>query len=135
MPITWNDDLKTGIADIDYQHQLFFETINKLGEVDKVKDRFYEILIELQTYVSVHFRTEEEYMRFTHYPGYQVHEECHAKFVAQYKIILKKISQAADIMDLGPELVVFLGDWINAHYQNEDVKLASHINKYRLKGC
>jgi len=42
-------------------------------------------LIELQTYVKLHFKTEEDYMRYAHYPDYKEHKDCHDKFIKDYK--------------------------------------------------
>lgn len=129
MVITWNDNLRTGISVIDEQHQLLFELIKDLDKFKNTKDSFYEVLIELQNYVSVHFSTEEEYMRYLVYPDYNHHKACHDKFVEDYKKILKRITTVDNITELGPELIAFVENWIKAHYTNEDVKMAGYINQ------
>lgn len=73
--IVWNDNLKTGITVIDEQHQSLFELIGKLDlSKEEEESLFYEILVDFQRYISVHFKTEEEYMKYTEYPAYQDHK-------------------------------------------------------------
>jgi len=131
MTIVWNDNLITGISVIDEQHQLLFSTINKLGKLTKNKVGFLEVLIELHTYVSVHFSTEEEYMVYARYPEYDGHKAAHDKFVSDYKAILKKAKDVNDITELGPDLVALVEAWIQKHYTDEDVKMAKFINESR----
>lgn len=131
MTITWTDDLKTGISIIDEQHQEIFKTANKLEKAKENKSTFYEVLIELQTYISLHFSTEEKYMEYTDYYDFAKHKACHDKFVEDYKNILKKVYQR-DVMDVGPELIAFVENWITEHYSNEDVKMAAYLNNNSL---
>lgn len=132
MAIIWNDNLKTGITIIDEQHQLLFETINKLDKFKESSDSFNEILFDLQDYVSLHFITEEKYMKNLWYSDYDNHKFCHDKFVADCKKILKKRSTAENFKDIEVEFIIFVENWIKEHYTNEDVKMASYISKNHL---
>lgn len=132
MVIEWTDNLKTGITVIDEQHEGLFKTVNKLEKAKTSKSAFYEILIELQTYIKLHFATEEKYMKYTGYSELDSHKACHEKFVKDYKNILKKVSELDNVMDIGPELITFVQDWILHHYTNEDVKMADYLNKSSL---
>lgn len=130
MTIVWNDDLKTGINAIDYQHKLLFETINKLSDVEKKKGIFYEVLVELQVYVSEHFSTEEKFMSSSGYHDYMHHKKCHDDFIVKYKEFFEKIISIDNMIKLVPELITFIESWLNDHYTNEDVKMASYLNKH-----
>lgn len=130
--IIWDDNLKTGIAIIDEQHQLLFETINKLNKFKETKDNFHEVLFDLQAYVSVHFNTEETYMKCLNYPDYSNHKACHDKFVDDCTRILNKNETVNAFAGIAEELVVFVEDWIQNHYTNEDVKMASYISNNHL---
>lgn len=132
MTIIWNDNLKTGIAIIDEQHQTLFKTINKLSECGSDKSSFLEVLIELQAYVSKHFKTEEEYMIFIDYPGYKNHKIAHDSFVKDYKSVIKKFNSKSGITTLGPDLINLFETWIKEHYSSEDVKMSDFINKAKL---
>lgn len=132
MVVEWNDNLKTGITVIDEQHEGLFRTANKLEKAKTNKGAFYEILIELQTYITLHFATEEKYMKYTGYPEFDNHKACHDKFIKDYKGILKKVAELDNVMDIGPELVTFVDNWIIDHYTNEDVKMAAFLNNSSL---
>lgn len=127
MTIIFGDDLKTGISVIDEQHQELFKIVNELDRFVNSKESFLEALIDLQTYVSFHFDTEEDYMKITNYPGYISHKTCHDDFVVDYKAILKKITDVENLVTLGPELIAFVENWVKEHYTSEDVKLANHL--------
>lgn len=129
MPIDWNDNLITGIAVIDEQHESLFKTINKLEKSKDSREVFYEVLIELKTYMLLHFNTEEKYMRDTAYSEYEEHKDCHDKFVTDFKKLFKKISSQGSVLDSREELINFIENWIENHYTNEDVKLAKFLTK------
>lgn len=129
MTIVWNNDLKTGIDVIDYQHQLLFETINKLHEAQKNKTVFLQVLVELMIYISEHFETEENFMKTSGYVYYISHKECHEKFSSCYKERLNQICDN-DFIKIPPELIIFVEDWLMEHYTNEDLKMAKYLQEY-----
>lgn len=122
-----SEKLLTGIDIIDEQHQALFRLINNLDKFKESNESFRQALLELQTYVSNHFKTEEEYMRYMSYPEYLHHKSCHEKFVNEYKSLLTKLSQNIQPVHLGEEFIKFIEDWIQEHYANEDVKMAEYI--------
>lgn len=128
MTIIWNDNLKTGISSIDEQHKSLFETANKLEKSKESEDIFSEVLIELQTYIANHFKTEEEYMRYTGYPCYDAHKKCHEDFAKTLSDILRGNSLQTSIMSSREGLVMFVENWIKNHYSDEDVKMAEYLN-------
>jgi hemerythrin len=132
MTIVWSDELKTGISAIDEQHQQLFETINRLDDLKKDKESFLKILIELQTYVSEHFKTEEEYMSYVNYPDYKTHKLAHDEFTEKYKSTLLNFKGKNGILELAPTLIELVENWITTHYKNEDVKMAAFLNKSRV---
>lgn len=65
MLLTWNDDLLTGISEIDTQHKELFNLMNwffnacERGSCGKQIRRVFEFL---NNYIAYHFDTEEAYM-------------------------------------------------------------------------
>ena len=129
MVIAWNDDLITGISTIDEQHLELFNMANSLEKLKGSKEEFYEILMKLQNYILVHLKTEEEYMNFISYPDYENHKIAHKEFVNNYKSIVKRVSEAGGIMNLGPEIVQLIQTWLDEHYNNDDIRLAKFIKE------
>ena len=128
MVIINTENLLTGIDIIDEQHQALFKLINNLDGIRDSKESFHRALLELQIYVSNHFKTEEEYMRYMSYPDFPAHKDCHDKFIEDYKLLLKKISFAINSLELASEFIEFVETWIKEHYTNVDVKMAEYIN-------
>jgi hemerythrin len=130
MPVSWDDNLKTGVILIDIQHQLLFDTINKFDEAKNNKQDFWEVLVSLQKYVTEHFSTEEWFMKDSNYPDYESHKVCHDKFIQDYEKLLDQIIQSRDIMHLADPMIIFVENWITSHYTNEDVKMAAHLKEH-----
>lgn len=130
MPIVWNDNLKTGIDVIDYQHQRLFETINKLDKVKTIKITFYEVLLELRVYISEHFRVEEKFMSTSKYPDYETHRDHHDIFIEKYKEFFHIIMKSSNVMEHSDKMISFVETWIEQHYSNEDVKMANYLRNY-----
>ena len=82
--LIWYDEYKSGIDIIDAQHlkifnsfNHFYESINT-GELNiKVIEEFIEAL---DLFTTIHFETEEKYMRETNYPHYEEHKQRHDFF-------------------------------------------------------
>jgi hemerythrin len=132
--IIWDDSLKTGISIIDEQHEQLFETINKFEKFKESNTGLKEILIELQTYMTRHFITEEEYMRYTEYPDYINHKKAHDKFLDDYRELIKKNLTNDCILNSGLALTKFAEDWLTEHYTNTDIKMAKHIRSCQQHG-
>lgn len=126
MPIAWSDDLKTGIAIIDYQHQLLFEIIAKLSDAKQKTSTFLEFIIELKIYTSEHFVTEESFMIKYDYPEYSQHKKMHDNFILNYKEKIIPLLEKKSF-EIVPELVMFVEEWLVNHYSNEDVKMARYL--------
>lgn len=129
MPIEWNDSIKTGVKMIDDEHQDLIVMLNRLGRLKCGKEAFFEALGELEDYVNVHFKTEEEHMLKIKYPEYVPHKACHDKFIEGIKKFRIKAEHEKIIDGLGEKLFDFAGDWIIKHYSDEDIKLADFIKK------
>lgn len=127
MTLEWNNNLLTGIAEIDNQHKLLFELINKLGNKCSSKTDFFNVYAELQAFVGIHFKTEENYMRYLNYPEYETHKGCHDNFVYEVKLILKNKISGDDFSVFSSKLVETFENWLMTHYTDEDVKMAEYI--------
>lgn len=127
MFIEWNDNLKTGIPIIDEQHQELIVMLNRLGRFREGRNSFNKALTDLQDYINIHFRTEEEYMISTKYPDYDKHKASHEQLICELKKHLNDIDKVENIYELGLKLCALVGNWIIDHYSDEDVKLVNYI--------
>jgi hemerythrin-like metal-binding protein len=136
--VGWSDALRTGVAEIDEQHQLLFR------RAAVVRDAALEGkgLTEVQTtidflldYAAVHFETEARYMKVADYPGEQVHLSEHAK-------LTRTLQRAAEVYRiegatprLAEELVGFFERWLAGHIHEHDRQLAAWLARATTPGA
>ena len=121
----WKEEYSIGMAEIDEQHKVLFELVNRVQEllsdefiIDKY-DGIIEIINELKAYTIYHFKAEEEYMLTIG----------HKKFFSQ-KVSHKDFLDKMDSIDLTQidndqnkylnEILYFVCDWLVTHILEED---------------
>jgi len=132
--ITWTERLSLGIDEIDNQHQLLVDVINRVYDALIRKARREEcsaILEELVRYTHVHFAVEESIFRITHYPEYERHKHHHEALKLQVQ--QKQQAYARGDIDLDLELMAFLRRWLEDHILGEDARYVEHLLQSGLK--
>lgn len=134
MAIEWNTSLSVGVEELDNQHKELFRRINELiaachkGEGPEVVG---EVLKFLDSYVRLHFGTEEDYMRKYDFPGMGEHCRQHQEFMDNLTEVRRRFSQEGP----GVHIVVItnriLAGWLNTHIRRSDKVLGAHIKAYR----
>lgn len=75
--IVWSDELSVGIEEIDEQHKVLVNLINRMHNAIAEKhgsEVVSGILAELVDYTKIHFAVEESLLRILGYPGYEEHK-------------------------------------------------------------
>lgn len=127
MPITWSEDLSTGIEEIDNQHK---EIINRINMIDEASEKHIEeedidkIVRFLGGYVIDHFDTEDKFMIQYNYPKYDSHKAEHMKFLKNFAVF-KRVCEAEDstsliILAIKNQVV----DWLVRHIREVDKEMA-----------
>lgn len=127
--IPWNRRYEIGVESIDKQHKQLFVTINKLltlGEEEGKKEWVCREGVKyLKNHVIEHFQHEEDYMRSTDYPDYEVHKRLHDGFqnntLPSLEEELEETNYSEDAMR--HFLGVSIG-WLLAHTQTEDLAIS-----------
>jgi hemerythrin len=121
--IPWTEDLSVGLQEIDEQHKILINLINRLFNeaILKRADKaiIAEIIDELIQYTIVHFTVEESLFRIFDYPegeDHQIHHDQLKKEVIKFR---KKFAEGTPI-DI--ELMGFLKKWITQHIMVDDQK-------------
>ena len=86
---------KTGIEQIDTQHQYLFDLLNRLNELIKTKgseEELNSLIGDFLNYTEFHFKDEEKYMESEDYPKLDEHMEIHKGFVKAVTDIVEKYS-------------------------------------------
>lgn len=120
--VEWTNDLSVGIEEIDEQHKILVNLINRLFDETIVHQAapnvIDEILHELVEYTVIHFAVEESLFRIFHYPGTESHTKHHDDLKAQVLEIQKKVKQGEAFVNT--ELLLFLKKWLEHHILHED---------------
>jgi hemerythrin-like metal-binding protein len=89
------------------------------------------ILQKLDTYVKIHFTTEEEVMRIYGYGDYEEHKKMHIKF--SEKVAAFTNFYHDDKSFLFDSVYNYLKGWLITHIQGEDRKMGPFLNAKGLK--
>jgi hemerythrin len=122
--VEWTNELSVGIEEIDEQHKLLVNLINRLFEEtvvhksDNNRQVMEEILHELIEYTVIHFAVEESLFRIFNYPGTESHTKHHDDLKAQVVEIQAKVKKGE--VTINVELLMFLKRWLEHHILYED---------------
>lgn len=130
----WDNDLMTGIDDIDKQHQGLIEVINEviqfsLNNESISEDTINEIYTKLTKYVSEHFKTEEDIMYNIGIDSRHIeeHVQMHLEFKEAIKQHFSDVSSLERPEKLG-RIIEFLIRWLAYHILNTDKSLVRQVN-------
>ncbi|MDD4801460.1 MAG: bacteriohemerythrin [Syntrophomonas sp.] len=130
--ITWSDEYRVGVKEVDEQHRQLFAIAGRAYELLKNEmltdkyDSIIEILQELKAYAVYHFQYEEEYMDSIGYAKLLSHKVMHADFVEKINgIDFRKVddNQGQYLM----EILEFVVKWIEGHILGQDKKYAGLV--------
>lgn len=124
----FTEDCRTGIEQIDTEHQYLFELLNKaynLATTDYHNDYYQdlkEMITELDRYAEEHFAHEEAYMMQIRDPELILQRSQHAFF--REKILafdFANIDTLEDQRQVLVDLVSFLSKWLYRHILSSDI--------------
>ena len=125
--IEWTDDLSVNIQEIDEQHKILVDLVNKLYKsiiTQTEKNTVYDVLNELVQYTTIHFAVEESLMRIFDYPHYEEHKKHHEALKKQVVDLQDKVWETAED-SVSMELLRFLRGWLTKHIMQEDKRYVS----------
>ena len=121
--INWSDELSVGIEEIDEQHKVLVNLVNRMHDaIDEHhgSDVVIDILSELADYTKIHFAVEESLMRILDYPGYEEHKEIHDELLEHVVELQQKVASGKTAISF--ELMHFLKSWLSKHIMEEDMQ-------------
>ncbi len=124
--ITWSDELSVGIEEIDEQHKVLVNLINRMHDAiaqHHGSDTVKEILVELADYTKIHFAVEESLMRILDFPGYEEHKDIHDELLAHVVMLHEKVVSGKTAISF--ELMYFLKSWLTKHILEEDTQYSA----------
>lgn len=122
------DALKCGVPKIDNQHKALVDMINFLiqaREDDTPTENISFVLGEMNKYVYLHFRDEEQFMLENFFPGLAKHKVIHETFEAKVRELQQLYDEGeTELLD---EVLEFLTNWLVNHIQGEDLTMVQEI--------
>lgn len=135
MPVMpWSNLLSVGVRDIDDQHRVLVDILNRLGDVvmgDVTEWNEKAVLADLLQYTAQHFGFEERLMRKAGYAGVDAHVREHREFILQIKAMTERFN-SGDLPD-AEELLVFVREWLTTHILGTDRALAQALNAQGIR--
>ncbi len=130
MSIAWDEDLSTGIDEIDNQHKEIIrriEEINDKADEGMSMEEIDELVRFIGGYVFDHFAKEEEHMIKHKYPNYDSHKAEHMGFLKSF-MFLKKMSKEGGVTSM---IILAIQhqvvDWLVKHIKSVDKEMAAFL--------
>ena len=136
--LVWNDELVTGVTEIDEQHRILVNSINevntRLSNTTVNAEILEKITQDLLSYALYHFETEEGLMKEYNYAetnneDSDNHQRQHRDFSATIVSVREGIKTEKLISR--EDLLTFLNGWLVNHILNTDKRLGAFIIEKR----
>ncbi|MFV0281930.1 MAG: bacteriohemerythrin [Rhodoblastus sp.] len=124
MLIEWKDKYKTGIVEVDHEHQELIALINTLNDEMQSagKSDVEGIFGDLLAAISSHFALEERAMREARFPELNAHKEDHERLLDDLRDIMDS-EIASDSKARTDAMGVTLDTWFGVHFATFDARL------------
>jgi len=127
----WNNNFNTGIAEINEQHKVLVELLNRLANHlgnDPDIELLDKTFRDLAEYAVHHFRSEELIWE-RYYPAdscLKAHKETHKSFLS--KVLELKAKEATQpIEEVIEEVLSFLTHWLAFHILDSDMRMSKTV--------
>jgi hemerythrin-like metal-binding protein len=126
--ITWKPEYSVNVAEIDGQHRLLIDLINRLYDAMRSGQgaaALGPVLTELVEYTDYHFTAEENLLRRSGYPGLDEHRQVHAQLRERTRELLDRFNAGHSAITM--DAMLFLSNWLNVHILEVDRKYAPFL--------
>ncbi|NOR36687.1 MAG: bacteriohemerythrin [Woeseiaceae bacterium] len=122
----WDDSFLIGIKELDHEHKILIEDINKLHEKLAGSDEMSEIrkcLGDICARMQAHFALEEHVMKEHDYEFFDEHKREHDEFLEDYTEYMMRFLNAPSISLKNP-IEECLRQWVVGHIATSDKKMS-----------
>ncbi len=126
--IVWSEAWSVGVERIDAEHKTLVAMLDELGQAlasGQGQEAVKRTAAGMRQYAQGHFRTEEDGMLATNYPGRTSH-------IFEHDAFIEKVLDLEEVMGQGgvvaaADLWSYLQDWLSEHIQGPDKILGAHL--------
>ena len=133
MKIQFDDEIRTGIEEVDAQHAVLIEIYNELDaafQKGKANRQMSEILARLFQYTKEHFAAEERLLVETGYPDLAQHQFEHERLVEKLRGFVLRYRRGGQ--RISAEVVEFVRNWVVSHIKGADMAYVAHVKNHRV---
>ncbi|MBT4790962.1 MAG: hemerythrin family protein [Halobacteriovoraceae bacterium] len=119
----WGPKYQLGLENIDSQHKILVDLINKTYEMimSGEKTVYKEILLELIEYSKMHFTYEETIFEKINYQEKEQHSKAHQDFALEISRLVEEMEKPNTSQEIAlSSLLLFLKNWLIKHILEED---------------
>ena len=124
----WTPALAVGHDAIDLQHQELFRGVSRLVDAMAAGDRtsVSRLFDFLGDRFADHFAAEEELMRESGFPGYNVHRAAHERFVRDLQALRRLHEESGASAAVTIKARTWILEWLRSHIGSNQL-LARHL--------
>lgn len=122
--VKWRASYTVGVEEIDTQHKVAIELINKLYTMIRAEKSdivIDEILDEMAKYADQHFQDEERLLEESNFPDLIEHKKQHQLYKDKLNILTAKEETAIT------DTYTFLRQWWTDHIMNDDKQYSDFL--------
>ncbi|MCR4378118.1 MAG: hemerythrin family protein [Rhodospirillales bacterium] len=126
--IKWNETMRLGVPEVDFEHEELIGVINALGDLLQAgnsPDTIQLLLGKIHAQIEGHFALEEKIMRDRGFVGYEAHKEDHDRLLEQIRDIMTE-AKTLDEPTLRDNLAERLNAWFSDHFSTLDRSFHNH---------
>lgn len=126
MALVWSDALKTGIPEIDSQHQELINVMNELLNAlrsNADQRTIQRILSNLSSCANLHFGYEETCMNRYRCPVAEKNKLLHSQFIKTFGEIRRELIMQGTSVETANRIDKELLDWFGQHIKGIDTQL------------
>lgn len=121
----WDKRLELGITDMDNQHKVLLDLMNRLYDKDQSDfDQQIEIINKLYFKTIEHFSIEEKMLESIQYDDLVTHKKIHHDMLLNFERHKREILQKKEI---GMKFYMFLTYWLRSHIIGIDRQYVNFI--------
>jgi len=129
--IEWDDSFLIGIKELDHEHKVLINDINRLhGELARYDKRpeIEECLGDIYARMQAHFALEEHVMKEHQYEFFDEHKREHEKLLDGYTEYMMQILDDA-VVSFNDPIEDALRHWVLKHIVNSDKKMSLMVQE------
>jgi hemerythrin len=127
------DELRTGNAMVDREHQQLFDALNNLMDAcsgGKGRAEIARTVRFLREYTETHFAHEEALQLRSGYPDFIAHQRLHDGFKRTVADLEKKLNDQGPTIALLGEVNSSIAGWLVGHIRSCDKKMCQYIRDH-----